>query len=191
MPDRKKQARVEQILKAAPVVPVMVIDEVKQAVPLAKALVAGGLPVLEITLRTATAMDSIRAIMAEVKGAIVGAGTVMTPAQLEMVAKAGCAFIAIPAAFTKTTGEAHWHILQRARAIETGAFVISAAQGGRHANGRQTYGHSAVVDCWGRVLAELPAGEGVAVADVDFERQARVRVEFPALEHRVLGRTIS
>ncbi|MFT3673635.1 bifunctional 4-hydroxy-2-oxoglutarate aldolase/2-dehydro-3-deoxy-phosphogluconate aldolase [Aestuariivirga sp.] len=96
MPDRKKQARVEQILKAAPVVPVMVIDEVKQAVPLAKALVAGGLPVLEITLRTATAMDSIRAIMAEVKGAIVGAGTVMTPAQLEMVAKAGCAFAVSP-----------------------------------------------------------------------------------------------
>lgn len=96
MPDRKKQARMEQILKAAPVVPVMVIDEVKQAVPLAKALVAGGLPVLEITLRTATAMDSIRAIMAEVKGAIVGAGTVMTPAQLEMVAKAGCAFAVSP-----------------------------------------------------------------------------------------------
>lgn len=96
MPDRKKQARVEQILKAAPVVPVMVIDEVKQAVPLAKALVTGGLPVLEITLRTATAMDSIRAIMAEVNGAIVGAGTVMTPAQLEMVAKAGCAFAVSP-----------------------------------------------------------------------------------------------
>ena len=96
MPDRKKQARVEQILKAAPVVPVMVIDEAKQAVPLAKALVAGGLPVLEITLRTATAMDSIRAIMAEVNGAIVGAGTVMTPAQLEMVAKAGCAFAVSP-----------------------------------------------------------------------------------------------
>ncbi len=101
MASDKKQAQVETTLKAAPVVPVMVIDEVKQAVPLAKALVAGGLPVLEITLRTATALDSIRAIMAEVEGAIVGAGTVMTPAQLHEVAKAGCAFAVSPGSSPK------------------------------------------------------------------------------------------
>ena len=69
--------------------------------------------------------------------------------------------------------------------------VVASAQVGTHQNGRQTYGHSLVVDCWGRVQAELAAGEGVAVGDIDFERQARVRTEFPALEHRVLGRTIS
>lgn len=91
-----KQARTEAILKAAPVVPVMVIEDVKQAVPLARALVAGGLPVLEITLRTASALDSIRAIIAEVEGAIVGAGTVLTPQQLEMVADANCAFAVSP-----------------------------------------------------------------------------------------------
>ncbi|MBL8788928.1 MAG: bifunctional 4-hydroxy-2-oxoglutarate aldolase/2-dehydro-3-deoxy-phosphogluconate aldolase [Rhizobiales bacterium] len=96
MSDMQRQDRVGQVLRAAPVVPVMVIDEVKQAVPLARALVAGGLPVLEITLRTAAALDCIRAIAAEVEGAIVGAGTVMTPAQLEQVAGAGCAFAVSP-----------------------------------------------------------------------------------------------
>jgi 2-dehydro-3-deoxyphosphogluconate aldolase / (4S)-4-hydroxy-2-oxoglutarate aldolase len=92
----QKQHQVDRILRAAPVVPVMVIDDVKQAVPLARALVAGGLPVLEITLRTATALDSIRAIIAGVEGAIVGAGTVMTPTQLQMVVDAGCAFAVSP-----------------------------------------------------------------------------------------------
>lgn len=96
MLDKQKQQKTEKILRAAPVVPVMVIEDVSQAVPLARALVAGGLPVLEITLRTATALDSIRAIIAEVEGAIVGAGTVLTPVQLEMVAKAGCAFAVSP-----------------------------------------------------------------------------------------------
>jgi nitrilase len=78
-----------------------------------------------------------------------------------------------------------------ARAVENLCALVASAQAGTHQNGRQTYGHSAVIDCWGRVLAELPAGEGVAVGEVDFDRQARVRSEFPALEHRVLGRTIS
>ena len=102
-----------------------------------------------------------------------------------------CDAIAIPAAFTVPTGEAHWHLLLRTRAVENLCALVASAQSGTHQNGRQTYGHSAVIDCWGRVLAELPAGEGVAVGDVDSERQARVRSEFPALEHRVLGRTIS
>ena len=80
---KKKQAAVEAILKKAPVVPVMVIDDVKQAIPLARALVAGGLPVLEITLRTDAAIDAMKAIMAEVEGAIVGSGTVLTPEQFK------------------------------------------------------------------------------------------------------------
>jgi nitrilase len=104
---------------------------------------------------------------------------------------AGAQAFVVSAAFTVPTGEAHWHLLLRARAVENLCALVASAQVGSHQNGRQTYGHSAVIDCWGRLLAELPLGEGVAVGDVDFERQARVRVEFPALEHRVLGRTIS
>jgi nitrilase len=102
----------------------------------------------------------------------------------------GAQLLVVSAAFTVPTGEAHWHLLLRARAVENLCHLVAAAQAGTHANGRQTYGHSAVIDCWGRVLAELPAGEGVVAGEVDFERQARVRAEFPALEHRVLGRTI-
>jgi nitrilase len=104
---------------------------------------------------------------------------------------AGAQAFVVSAAFTVPTGEAHWHLLLRTRAVENLCALVASAQVGTHQNGRQTYGHSAVIDCWGRLLAELPAGEGVAVGDVDFERQARVRAEFPALEHRVLGRTIS
>jgi nitrilase len=102
----------------------------------------------------------------------------------------GAQLLVVSAAFTVPTGEAHWHLLLRARAVENLCHLVAAAQTGTHENGRQTYGHSAVIDCWGRVVAELPAGEGVAVGEVDFERQARVRAEFPALEHRVIGRTI-
>lgn len=95
---KKKQAAVEATLKRAPVVPVMVIEDVKQAVPLARALVAGGLPVLEITLRTAAAVDCMKAIMAEVEGAIVGAGTVLTHSQLKQMDKIGAAFAVSPGA---------------------------------------------------------------------------------------------
>jgi 2-dehydro-3-deoxyphosphogluconate aldolase / (4S)-4-hydroxy-2-oxoglutarate aldolase len=95
---RDVQQGVEAILKAAPVVPVMVIDDVKDAVPLARALVAGGLPVLEITLRTEAASDAIRAIKAEVEGAYVGAGTVLTRQQLSEMDKLGCVFAVSPGA---------------------------------------------------------------------------------------------
>lgn len=95
------QPGMEAILKAAPVVPVMVIDKLEQAVPLARALVAGGLPVLEITLRTAVALDAIKAIIAEVRGAIVGAGTILTPSQFEQVEKLGCAFAVSPGSSPK------------------------------------------------------------------------------------------
>jgi nitrilase len=103
---------------------------------------------------------------------------------------AGAEMFVVSAAFTVPTGEAHWHLLLRARAVENLCHLVAAAQAGTHENGRQTYGHSAVIDCWGRVVAELPSGEGVVVGEVDFDRQARVRAEFPALEHRVIGRTI-
>jgi 2-dehydro-3-deoxyphosphogluconate aldolase/(4S)-4-hydroxy-2-oxoglutarate aldolase len=93
---KKKQASVESILKKAPVVPVMVIEELRKAVPLARASVAGGLPVLEITLRTNVALDCMKAIMAEVEGAIVGAGTVLEKKQLKACEKLGCAFAVSP-----------------------------------------------------------------------------------------------
>jgi 2-dehydro-3-deoxyphosphogluconate aldolase/(4S)-4-hydroxy-2-oxoglutarate aldolase len=98
---KKKQTAIEDILKRAPVVPVMVIEDVKQAVPLAKALVAGGLPVLEITLRTDAAIECMRAIMAEVNGAIVGAGTVIDKEQLQACDKIGCAFAVSPGSSPK------------------------------------------------------------------------------------------
>jgi predicted amidohydrolase len=102
----------------------------------------------------------------------------------------GADFFVVSAAFTVPTGEAHWHLLLRARAVENLCHLVAAAQSGQHENGRQTYGHSSVVDCWGKVIAEVPGGEGLAIGEIDLERQARVRSEFPALEHRVLGRTI-
>ena len=100
---------------------------------------------------------------------------------------AGATVLLVPSAFTVPTGEAHWEVLLRARAIENLCFVVAAAQWGSHENGRATYGHSLVIDHWGQVLERLPAGEGVVLADLDFERQAAVRAGFPALNHRVLG----
>jgi deaminated glutathione amidase len=85
---------------------------------------------------------------------------------------------------THTTGLAHWELLLRARAVENQCYVIAAAQGGTHENGRRTYGHSMVVDPWGQVVNVLPEGEGVVLADVDAARIASVRMQLPALEHR-------
>ena len=89
--------------------------------------------------------------------------------------------------FTVPTGEAHWELLLRARAVENLAFVVAAAQWGQHANGRLTYGHSLVIDPWGAVLGRLPAGEGCLVVDIDTSQQDAVRARFPALSHRVLA----
>jgi nitrilase len=94
--------------------------------------------------------------------------------------------IVLPAAFTHTTGEAHWEILLRARAIENQCYLLAAAQGGVHENGRRTWGHSMLVDPWGEVLACLPQGEGVVSGLVDTERIAQIRSSLPALRHRVL-----
>jgi nitrilase len=96
------------------------------------------------------------------------------------------ALILVPSAFTAVTGAAHWHVLLKARAIENQCYVLAAAQGGTHANGRRTYGHSILIDPWGVVIAERPEGPGVIVGDVDPERIAQVRRELPALAHRRL-----
>ena len=92
----------------------------------------------------------------------------------------------VPSAFTYVTGQAHWELLLRARAVENLAYVVAPAQGGTHENGRRTWGHSMVVDPWGVVLAQQAEGPGVVLADLDAARQARVRAQLPALEHRVL-----
>ena len=104
------------------------------------------------------------------------------PALHRALAEAGAQVLAVPAAFTKPTGEAHWHVLLRARAIETGCWVIAAAQAGSHENGRQTFGHSMIIDPWGKIVAELD-GEtpGVAIADIDLEAVADARGRVPAL----------
>ena len=97
---------------------------------------------------------------------------------------AGAQVIAIPAAFTVPTGLAHWHVMIRARAIEAGAYVVAAAQSGRHEDGRETYGHSLVVGPWGEVLLDMGEGEGVGFAEIDLAEVAAVRARLPALRHR-------
>ena len=97
---------------------------------------------------------------------------------------AGATIVAVPAAFTVPTGEAHWHILLRARAIEAGAFVVAAAQVGRHEDGRETYGHSLVVDPWGRVLLDMGREPGVGFAELDLDEVEAVRSRLPAIRHR-------
>jgi nitrilase len=94
--------------------------------------------------------------------------------------------ITVPSAFTATTGAAHWEVLLRARAVENLAWVIAPAQGGEHANGRRTHGHSMIVDPWGRVVASLARGPGVVVAEIDPNVANQVRASLPALGHRVL-----
>jgi predicted amidohydrolase len=105
------------------------------------------------------------------------------PQLYRALATAGAEFIAVPAAFTKQTGEAHWHVLIRARAIETGAFVLAATQGGLHENGRATYGHSLIVSPWGEILAEAGEEPGVVFADIDLAASAEARARIPALKH--------
>jgi predicted amidohydrolase len=97
---------------------------------------------------------------------------------------AGATILAIPAAFTVPTGQAHWHVLLRARAIEAGAFVVAAAQAGRHEDGRDTFGHSLVVDPWGKVLLDMGSEPGVGFADVDVAQVDEVRRRLPAIAHR-------
>jgi nitrilase len=97
-----------------------------------------------------------------------------------------CALLVVPAAFTHTTGKAHWEVLLRARAIENQCYVLASAQGGVHRNGRRTYGHSMLIDPWGEVKAVLPEGEGVVGGTLDADFLAGVRESLPALRHRKL-----
>lgn len=98
----------------------------------------------------------------------------------------GAQIITVPAAFTYATGEAHWQTLLRARAIENQVYIMAAAQVGKHANGRRTWGHSMIIDPWGTVIAELPAKTGLLVAEIDLARQKQIRTDFPVLQHRHL-----
>jgi predicted amidohydrolase len=105
------------------------------------------------------------------------------PALYRGLAEAGASYLAVPAAFTRQTGEAHWHVLQRARAIENGCFVFAAAQGGKHENGRETFGHSLIIDPWGRILAEGGTEPGIVLAMIDPAAISAARARIPSLQH--------
>jgi predicted amidohydrolase len=105
------------------------------------------------------------------------------PALYRALAEAGATMLAIPSAFTKQTGEAHWHTLMRARAIENGCFVFAAAQGGKHENKRETFGHSLIVDPWGRILAEGGVDPGFIMAEIDPALVTEARARVPSLQH--------
>src|SRR5690606_23926142 len=107
------------------------------------------------------------------------------PALFEALGRQSCDAISIPAAFTVPTGKAHWHLLQRARAVEASAYVVAAAQVGEHADGRRTYGHSPVIDPWGEVVLDMGGDRpGLAFAELDPRRIAEVRRQLPSLANR-------
>jgi predicted amidohydrolase len=109
------------------------------------------------------------------------------PELFRALVRRGARVLAVPAAFTERTGRAHWELLLRARAVENLAYVVAPAQVGTHAPGRASFGHALIVDPWGEVIAQVADGEGVAVAELDFERQDRLRRELPVLQHARLG----
>jgi predicted amidohydrolase len=143
------------------------------------------LPGLKQYRESATYAPGDRAMVTEAAGVKLGLSIcydVRFPILYRALAEAGAELISVPAAFTVPTGEAHWEVLLRARAIETGCFVIAAAQAGTHQNGRSTYGHSMIIDPWGRILGEHGGeGEGVLVADIDIKAVAEARGRVPAL----------
>ena len=136
---------------------------------------------------SATYTGGACAVVADTPWAAIGLAIcydIRFPALYRALAEAGAAILTAPACFTQQTGEAHWHVLHRARAIETGSFMISAAQGGPHADGRDTYGHSLIVDPWGKVLADAGGSEpGVILAEVDLSRVTDARARIPTLQH--------
>lgn len=105
------------------------------------------------------------------------------PTLYRRLAQAGADIISVPSAFTRPTGMAHWHVLLRARAIETGCFIIAPAQVGAHENGRETYGHSLIIDPWGHVLAEAGVGDDMIMAKLDLSLVGKARAQIPALQH--------
>lgn len=127
------------------------------------------------------------AVAAHVPGAVMGMSIcydLRFPDLYRGLSDAGATIIAVPAAFTVPTGEAHWHVLLRARAIESAVFVVAAAQAGSHQDGRRTYGHSLVIDPWGTVLLDMDEAPGVGFAEIDLAKIASVRARMPVLEHR-------
>jgi predicted amidohydrolase len=145
------------------------------------------LPNGESWRESATYAGGDRAVLAETPWGLLGVTIcydVRFPALYRALAEGGAAILSAPACFTRQTGEAHWHVLQRARAIETGSFMISAAQGGKHEDGRETFGHSVIVDPWGRILADSEGTEpGVILAEIDLAQVTQARSRIPALEH--------
>ena len=139
--------------------------------------------------RTLSAGQTPRALGLEVAGQALRLGLSICydlrfPELYRALMQPACDLIAVPSAFTYTTGRAHWEVLLRARAIENQCYVLAAAQGGTHENGRRTFGHSLVIDPWGEVLACREEGEGVVLAEFDEKRIAEVRRQLPALQHR-------
>ena len=144
------------------------------------------LPNGESWRESATYAGGGRAVLAETPWGLLGMTIcydVRFAALYKALAENGAAFLSAPAAFTRQTGEAHWHVLHRARAIETGSFMISAAQGGLHEDGRETFGHSLIVDPWGRVLAEGGTEPGVVLAEIDVGLVADARGRIPTLKN--------
>jgi predicted amidohydrolase len=144
------------------------------------------LPDGETWRESATYTGGDRAVLGETPWGLLGLTIcydVRFPALYRALAENGAAFLSAPACFTRQTGEAHWTVLNRARAIETGAFMISAAQGGTHESGRETYGHSIIVDPWGRVLAEAGTEPGIILAEIDTALVADARARIPTLKH--------
>jgi predicted amidohydrolase len=144
------------------------------------------LPGGETHRESATYQPGTRAVLAKLPWGLLGFTTcydLRFPEQYKALAMAGASFIAAPSAFTQYTGEAHWHVLLRARAIETGSYIFAACQGGRHEAGRTTYGHSLIVSPWGEILAEGGAEPGVFLADVSPAKVAEVRARIPVLSH--------
>jgi predicted amidohydrolase len=135
---------------------------------------------------SATYTGGDRAVLAQTPWGLLGVTIcydVRFPALYRALAENGAAILSAPACFTRQTGEAHWHVLHRARAIETGSFMISAAQGGTHEDGRETFGHSLIVDPWGRVLAESGIEPGIIMATIDLKLVGEARSRIPALKH--------
>jgi predicted amidohydrolase len=143
---------------------------------------AGG----EVYRESATVQPGDRAVLAPTPWGLFGLSIcydLRFAALFRALAKGGARYLAIPAAFTYTTGSAHWHVLVRARAIETGCYVIAANQTGTHAEGRRTWGHSLIVDPWGRVLADGGEAVGVVTAEIDPAKVDEARAMVPALRH--------
>jgi predicted amidohydrolase len=145
------------------------------------------LPTGESWRESAAYAPGERSVLADTPAGLLGLSVcydLRFPDLYRTLTDAGATILAVPAAFTVPTGEAHWHILLRARAIEAGAFVVAAAQVGEHEDGRRTYGHSLVVDPWGRVLLDMGEEPGVGFADLDLAQVDEVRGRLPAIRHR-------